>query len=91
MRGASAPWQEPDGSIHVEHAKATLRNVLLDMIEARKSRVKSIDASLDELAVAARAEIAAAMVAGDFASSVLVTELLHDAAQVAADSDGTRR
>lgn len=91
VRGATAAWIEDDGSIHLEHAKTTLRNTLLDMLDARRNRVKNINASLDDLALAARAEIAAAMVAGDFSASVFLTELLHDAAQAAADSDGTRR
>ena len=90
MRGATAAWVEDDGSIHLEHAKATLRNTILDMMELRRSRVRNSDASMDELALVAREEIAAAMVRGDFAASVLLTELLHDMAQVAADSDSTR-
>ncbi len=90
MRGATAAWVEDDGSIHLDHAKATLRNTILDMMELRRSRVRNSDASMDELALVAREEIAAAMVRGDFAASVLLTELLHDMAQVAADSDSTR-
>jgi hypothetical protein len=81
---------EDDGTIHLEHAKATLRNTILDMMEARRSRVRSSDAEIDELALVAREEIAAAMVRGDFAASVLLTDLLHDMAQVAADADSTR-
>lgn len=83
-------WMEDDGTIHLEHAKATLRNTILDMMEARRSRVRSSDAEIDELALVAREEIAAAMVRGDFAASVLLTDLLHDMAQVAADADSTR-
>ncbi len=90
MRGATAVWMEDDGTIHLEHAKATLRNTILDMMEARRSRVRSSDAEIDELALVAREEIAAAMVRGDFAASVLLTDLLHDMAQVAADADSTR-
>ena len=90
MRGATAAWIEDDGSIHVDHAKATLRNTILDMMELRRSRVRNSDASMDELALVAREEIAAAMVRGDFAASVLLTDLLHDMAQVVADSDSTR-
>jgi hypothetical protein len=60
------------------------------MMEARRSRVRSSDAEIDELALVAREEIAAAMVRGDFAASVLLTDLLHDMAQVAADADSTR-
>jgi hypothetical protein len=90
VRGATAAWVEDDGSIHLDHAKATLRNTILDMMELRRSRVRNSDASMDELALVAREEIAAAMVRGDFAASVLLTELLHDMAQVAADSDSTR-
>jgi len=90
MRGATAAWVEDDGTIHLEHAKATLRNTILDMMEMRRSRIRSSDISMDELALTAREEIAAAMVRGDFAASVLLTELLHDMAQVAADSDSTR-
>ena len=90
MRGATAAWIEDDGTIHLEHAKATLRNTILDMMEMRRNRIRSSDITMDELALTAREEIAAAMVRGDFAASVLLTELLHDMAQVAADSDSTR-
>ena len=65
MRGATAAWVEDDGSIHLDHAKATLRNTILDMMELRRSRVRNSDASMDELALVAREEIAAAMVRGD--------------------------
>ena len=90
MRGASAAWIEDDGSIHREHAKSTLRNTILDMMELRRDRVLQSDVSIDELALVAREEIAAAMVRGDFAASVLLTDLLHDMAQAAADADSTR-
>ena len=79
-----------DGAFHVDHAKSTLRNTILDMMEMRRERVRQTDISIDELALVAREEIAAAMVRGDFAASSLLTELLHDMAQVAADADSTR-
>ena len=90
VRGATAAWIEDDGSIHREHAKSTLRNTILDMMERRRGRVRVSDVSIDELALVAREEIAAAMVRGDFAASVLLTDLLHDMAQAAADADSTR-
>jgi hypothetical protein len=89
-RGASAAWVEDDGSIHREHAKSMMRNTILDMMEMRRERVRHSDVSIDELAMVAREEIAAAMVRGDFAASSLLTDLLHDMAQVAADTDSTR-
>jgi len=79
-----------DGAFQVDHAKSTLRNTILDMMEMRRERVRQTDITIDELALVAREEIAAAMVRGDFAASSLLTELLHDMAQVAADADSTR-
>lgn len=67
-----------------------MRNTILDMMEMRRERVRHSDVSIDELAMVAREEIAAAMVRGDFAASSLLTDLLHDMAQVAADTDSTR-
>jgi len=90
VRGAAAAWMSDDGAFQVDHAKSTLRNTILDMMEMRRERVRQTDITIDELALVAREEIAAAMVRGDFAASSLLTELLHDMAQVAADADSTR-
>jgi len=90
VKGAHAAWTDKDGSFHLDHAKSTLRHTILDMMERRRDRVRQTDISIDELALVAREEIAAAMVRGDFAASVTLTELLHDMAQVAADVDSTR-
>ena len=90
MRGAAAAWMSDDGAFQVDHAKSTLRNTILDMMEMRRERIRKTDISIDELALVAREEIAAAMVRGDFAASAVLTELLHDMAQVVADADSTR-
>ncbi len=90
MRGARAAWSYEEEDVSGRHSKARLQHAVMDSLAQSKSRVSATEASLDDLIKHARAQIAAAMVLGDFGAMEVLTDAVHEAVQALADSESTR-
>ena len=69
-----------------DHAESILQGALMDQLRLRRVVVSQTDIGPDALILACRAEIAAAMVYGDFGAATELTDLLHSMVQRMADA-----